>query len=147
MDVPKTPEELTSQIEQLVQGYIAQVRLAAQEAVLRAFARASVEASGDGAPSGGRPGKRLPAKTRSRGSASPRRRSDAELAKLRDDVENAIRRLPGASIGRLAEALGCSVRDLDTPIRHLKRAGRVRTVGEYHRMRYFPAAESEPSEV
>lgn len=137
MKTPKTHEELMTEIERLVRGYLAQVQCDAQQAVVRAVAGAG------GTPAAAVPTRRQGA--RAKRSAPAQRRSAAELAELRDALSDAVRRLPGSSIRTLADALGRPVQELDTPMRQLRRAGRVRTVGAYHRMRYFPAPASADS--
>jgi hypothetical protein len=39
----------------------------------------------------------------------------------------------------LAEQLRCNVRELQRPMAKLRAEGRVRSVGQRHMMRYFPA--------
>lgn len=46
---------------------------------------------------------------------------------------------PGAPMVELAEQLGADVRSLQRPMAKLKAAGRVRSVGQRHLMRYYPA--------
>ena len=46
---------------------------------------------------------------------------------------------PGEPMLAFAAELGATPRELHRPMMTLKRAGRVRTVGERHRTRYFPA--------
>jgi hypothetical protein len=45
---------------------------------------------------------------------------------------------PGASMAAFAVTMGVSPRELDRPMAHLKKAGRVRSVGQRSLMRYFP---------
>lgn len=129
MNTPKTPEELTAQIEQAVHGYLAEVRRAAEDAVSRAFA-------GPGAV-----GRKARASGRSSATTtSGPRRSAQEMAELQDKLEQMIAAQPGESMTTFAEKLQMTVRELNRPMRLLKRAGRIRTVGERHLTRYFPAA-------
>ncbi len=132
MNTPKTPQELTNQIERVVQGYLMEVQRAAQEAVARAFAEV-------GAVPSAAPGRRRRAPAKSSKSAPRRCRSAAEIAKLQEELEAAVRQHPGTSLSTLAAELKLPMRKLETPMKHLKRAGRVRAVGERHRRRYFPA--------
>lgn len=139
MNTPKTPEELTAQIERAVRGYLVEVQRAAQEAVARAFSEAGAS---PGATSARRRG--APAKS---GKSAPRRyRSAAEIARVQEALEAAVRQFPGTSLSTLAEELQVPMRKLQIPMGHLKRAGRVRAVGERHLTRYFPAVGLVSSE-
>ena len=131
MSTPKSPEELTKQIEQLVAQYVAESRRAVRDAVERAFGVS---------PSAGRVGK-------ASASASPklsrkpceRRRPPEEVAQLGDRLLELVRARPGESMVAFAAELELGVRELQRPMSLLKRAGRVRTVGQKQQMRYFPA--------
>jgi hypothetical protein len=46
---------------------------------------------------------------------------------------------PGETMSVLGPALGHSPRELNRPMLALKRSGRVRSVGERHHTRYYPA--------
>jgi hypothetical protein len=125
----RTPnsQELGERIERLVQEYISATRVAAQAAVDRAFASSvGVEArpSRQSTPPSGR---RI-------------RRRSTEIAALGERLYEAVCKAPGESMMVLGAAVGASARKLYRPMRQLKRAGRVRSVGTRHATRYFPVA-------
>jgi hypothetical protein len=118
---------LIEQIEQLVREHIEVTRRAACEAVERAFASAPAAAP------------------RLRGAQSPRRapgrrRGPEELAALGERLYAAVVAEPGETMAVLAPAVGETPRELHRPMATLKRAGRVRSVGERHQTRYYPTA-------
>lgn len=123
-------EEFEEQIEQLVRGHIEATRRAAAEAVARAFSSASgsprTRARTDSSP------------PRATGRASSGRRSAAELSALGERLHEAVCAHPGETMSVLAPALGTTPRELSRPMMALKGAGRVRSVGERDRTRYFP---------
>ena len=125
----KTPDQLTGAIESLVASYLADVRDAACQAVERALCRPTVA---------GRPSKR-----QVEGPAQPRqlakRRSAAELEKLGERLYERVCARPGESMVTFAEELRASVSELQRPMARLKASGRVRSVGQRHLTRYFPA--------
>lgn len=122
-----TIEQLERQIEQLIREHIAACRQRAADAVERAFET----------------GRALP--TRPRNTAmrptTGRRRPPDEMTALAERLYQAICARPGASMAVLAPALGSSSRLLNRPVRSLKRAGRVRSVGLRQETRYFPMAQ------
>jgi hypothetical protein len=121
---------LEEQIEQLVRGHIEATRRAAAAAVERAFSSASGSPSPRTRTSSDRSG------TMSR--ASGGRRSLAELSALGERLHEAVSAHPGETMSVLAPALGKTPRELSRPMTALRRAGRVRSVGERDRTRYFP---------
>lgn len=129
MKTPSTTMELAGAIESLIGSYMAGVRQAAQEAVERALVRSA---------SGGRP-------TRTGNRKAPRpptttsRRTAAELAEACDALFEVVRAHPGASIVSLAEKIGTEARTLRLPMATLRSTGRVRSVGQRHLTRYYPA--------
>ena len=66
------------------------------------------------------------------------RRSPEEITKLCERLYQKIDENPGQGMAAYAEALAVGARDLGVVVRRLKKGGRVRTVGERDRMRYFP---------
>lgn len=116
--------ELGNRVEQLVAEHIAAIRRAAEAALERAFASRV-----------GVPGKsRRPARSAGRG----RRRAPAEVAALGERLYEAVSLKPGEAMTVLATHVGVSTRELNRPMTLLKQAGRVRSVGQRHLMRYFP---------
>jgi len=118
-------ETLSEQIEQLVREHIAATRRAANEAVERAFSAAPVSARA-AAP---RPARRT----------SSRRRTPAAISALGERLYEAVCRQPGETMAVLAPELGETPRELHRPMMALKRAGRVRSVGQRQHTRYDPA--------
>jgi hypothetical protein len=117
---------LEIQIEELVRGHIAVLRASAAAAVARAFERAGVR------------GTRAGRVTASAAKATQQRRPPQEMAALAERLYAVICAHPGAAMKTLAADLGASPRDLNRPALQLKRAGRVRTIGQRHGTRYFP---------
>lgn len=125
----KNIEELETQIETLVREHIAACQLAAATALERAFGSA-------------------PRRTRSRRRATPEaatsgRRTAEEMAELGERLYEAVRDNPGKGMTVLMAQVGGTARELHRPMMLLKRAGRIRSVGQRHQMRYFPMAQSE----
>lgn len=118
--------ELERAIEALVQAH-----LAAYEAQVRAAIGAGATRR---APSSRGKPRAKPATKR-----GPKRTA-SELAALCEDFYAAVEANPGETKSVLASQLGLSSRELERPVARLKESGRVRTVGEYGRMRYFPMA-------
>jgi hypothetical protein len=122
-----TNPDLGQRIEHLVREHIAASRKAAQEAVERAFASAEAVA--------------VPMRAR-RGTPSQgqKRRASAELVVLGERFYKAVCAKPGEMMTVLAAEVGASARDLHRSVALLKRAGRVRAVGNRSLTRYFPMA-------
>ncbi len=129
MKTPNTTMELAGAIESLVGTYVAGIREAAQQAVERALVRSAA----------GRPATRGGTKAASRPPTSASRRTAAELAEVSEALCEVVRAHPGASMVALAEKMGTETRNLLRPMAQLKSAGRVRTVGQRHLTRYYPA--------
>jgi len=125
----RTPEQLASAIESLVASYIDEVREVAQEALRRSLSRHA--------------GARRPAKdTGQRSRATPaeaKRRTAAEIDACSEQLCALVRSRPGESILALAEEMGVPPSTLQRPMAKLRVESRVRTVGQRHLMRYFPA--------
>ena len=66
------------------------------------------------------------------------RRTPEELSALGERLYSAICAKPGETMTVLATQLGTTPRRLERPVARLKRAGRVRSVGERSQTRYFP---------
>lgn len=119
-------QTLSDQIEQLVREHIESTRRAAAEAVERAFASSSAAPRASAA--------------RSQRRAPSRRRGPDEIAALGERLYAAVVAEPGETMAVLAPAVGETPRELHRPMATLKRAGRVRSVGERHQTRYYPTA-------
>lgn len=130
MKTPSTTLELADAIEALVASYMDSVRDAAQQAVSRALV--NPDASKRRSSSARRtPPVKSPSPTA--------RRTATELEASCDALCERVRAQPGASMVELAEQLGADVRSLQRPMAKLKSAGRVRSVGQRHLTRYYPA--------
>lgn len=127
MGMSDPSQTLSEQIEQLVRKHIEATRCAAAQAVERAFAASSSAA-------------RQSSVVRSSRRAPSRRRGPAEIAALGERLYAAVVAEPGETMAVLAPAVGETPRDLHRPMMTLKRAGRVRSVGERHQTRYYPTA-------
>ena len=73
------------------------------------------------------------------GGTSGRRRGPAEMAALGERLYEAVCAQPGETMSVLAPEIGKTPRELQRPMLALKRAGRVRSVGQRHQTRYYPA--------
>jgi hypothetical protein len=129
MKTPSTPEQLANAIESLVASYMDEVRQVAQQAVARSLCRPAT---------GHRPLKRSADRQPSARSAT-KRRTAAELDEVCEQLCALVKTRPGESIVALAEEVGEPASALQRPMGKLRADGRVRTVGERHLMRYFPA--------
>ncbi len=128
----ESSQVLVEQIEQLVRAHIESTRRAAAGAVERAFSAS--------APSATRR-RRRPVTERAARRSTGGRRSRAELAALGEQLHEAVRAHSGETMSVLAEAVGLTARELHRPMKALKLAGRVRSVGQRDQTRYFPAVE------
>ena len=129
MKPPSTPEQLANAIESLVTSYLNEVRRAAQQAVERTLSRPADRESRS--KSSGPP--------RTAPTASTTRRTAAELDEVCDRLCALVHSRPGESIVALAEEMAEPPSSLQRPMAKLRSDGRVRTVGQRHLMRYFPA--------
>ena len=116
---------LEIQIEELVREHVAALRRAATAAVDRALGQ-----------SGGR--KATGGHAMSAAREAGHRRAPEELVALGERLYAAICAHPGASMTTLAAEVGATPRELNRPARQLRRAGRLRTVGQRQATRYFP---------
>jgi hypothetical protein len=121
-------------IEQLVRDHIAAIRAAATAAVAHAFAESE---------SGGSKASR-PRTPRSR---PTRRRSPEEVAELAERLGQAIEAAPGETMSTLSARLGAKPGELAIAVKHLRRQGQIRTVGQRQHTKYFPAVPSSVSAV
>jgi hypothetical protein len=125
----RTPEQFASAIESLVASYLDEVRQVAQEALQRSLAR---QAGG---------GQRVKGAGRRSQPARPdaKRRTASEIDAASEQLCALVRARPGESILTLAEQMGVPASTLQRPMAKLRAENRVRTVGQRHLMRYFPA--------
>lgn len=136
MSSPKTPDQLARAIEALVADYINESRQAAAKALQRAFTTGGGRTAARG---------QTPAAAQRRPSA--RRRSAEEMASVAEQLYELVCAQPGESMTRFAEQTGIKTRDLHRPMSKLKAEGRVRSVGQRHLTRYFPAVGRRPRDA
>ena len=123
-----TNEDLGKRIEQMIAEHIAATRKTAQEAVERAFVSSG--------PVRARPVR--PDRARDGG----KRRTRTELADLGERFFRALSRRPGETMTVLAAEVGASPRELHRAVARLRRAGRVRAIGQRSLTKYFPMASN-----
>lgn len=123
---------LEREIEKLVRAHIAACRKAAIAAVERAFA-ASVNEPATDTP-----------RTRSPRRQLRPRRSPEELAALSERLHAAVCERPGETMSVLAAHLGMAPERLQVTVKRLKRAGRLRSIGQRPHTRYFPRTAGKP---
>lgn len=117
-------ERLELQIEQLIREHLAECARRARLAVERGFAASMKRTSA--------------ARVGSARRAVGKRRSVDEIDGLAERLAAAVCAKPGTTMVVLAAEVGATVRDLSRPATRLKKAGRIRTVGERNMTRYFP---------
>jgi len=115
--------DLEIAIERLVREHVAALHRAAASAVARAFSKSK-----------GNAGRAAPTRRRASGS----RRAPNEVAALAERLYAAVSAHPGAGMSKLASLLDTSPRALNRPAIQLRRAGRLRSVGQRQATRYFP---------
>jgi len=116
-------ERLEQQIEHLIREHLVECTRRAMQAVERGFSGARRTAP-----------RRVEAARRAVG----RRRSVEEIDALAERLAAAVCAKPGTTMVVLALEVGASAQDLERPAQRLKKAGRIRTVGERDATRYFP---------
>lgn len=131
-------ENLQAQIEERINAMVGEVLVLVRRAAIESVNNAL---SGTGAIRGrsvGTPGDNR----RKRSTESQSRRSPEELAILRERLYAEVAKVPGEGMLLYSTQLGLSVRELSLPTQQLRKAGRVRTVGERDRMLYFPMGQA-----
>jgi hypothetical protein len=128
-----------TQFEAVLRQQRAACRAVALAALDRVFPADSCTPADSSRPS--KNGKKSASGRRKRAAAKPPlpRRSHSEMAELGERLFKVICARPGQPKTALARELGLSPRELDRPMDHLRRSEKVRTVGQRHLMRYFPA--------
>lgn len=117
-------ERLEQQIEELIREHVVECARRARLAVERGFGAATKRTTP----------RRVDAARRAVG----QRRSVAELDGLAERLAAAVCAKPGTTMVVLAAEVGATARELQRPAKRLKKAGRIRTVGERNMTRYFP---------
>lgn len=124
-----TTERLEAQIERLVQEHIAACHQAAAAAVERAFAKSA------------RPAPKRGRRRSGKSAAAAPKRTPEQIAALAERLYETVCEHPGATMEVLAAQMGAPPRELHRPMTHLRRAERVRSVGQRRHKRYFPMGE------
>jgi hypothetical protein len=117
-------ERLEQQIEQLIREHLVECARRAMLAVERGFGTTA--------------NRTAPRRVEGACRVPGQRRSDEALDGLADRLAAAVCATPGATMVVLAAEVGAPVRELVRPAKRLKKAGRIRTVGERNMTRYFP---------
>ncbi len=120
--------KIESVVERLVREHLAVVEAVASAAVREGFRRATRPI-----PSKAREGER----TAQQRSPSVRRPREV-VAKLEEQLYEAVCAQPGETMTVLARAVGSTPRELNRPATQLRGKGLVRSVGQRHATRYFP---------
>ena len=118
-------QELAKQIEQVVSTHLAASQMVATTTIERVFAKVNGESA-------------LSSQATKRTRRGGRRRTSEEVAELSERFHSAVCKKPGETMMVLAGQVGVRPRELKVPVARLKRAGRVRCVGQKSHMRYFP---------
>lgn len=119
-------QTLEEQIEQLVRAEVAGIRASVAGAVARGLTSSD-------AGSRGRAPRRAQRQTQSR------RRTVEDVAALGERLLAAVAAAPGETMTALAARIDTTPRELSLPAARLKRAGRLRSVGQRQHTKYFPA--------
>jgi hypothetical protein len=131
--------ELAAKIDQVIREHVAALHAIASEAVAQAFATtARNQASRGTAAAADAP---LPA--RAKKIPAPRRAPEV-VAALAERLDAVIRATPGETMATLAPKVGVSGRELEVVVARLRRAGRVRSIGQRQHTRYFPMTGDTP---
>jgi hypothetical protein len=125
--------DFQSQINKLVDSFVAQVTAVARQAAMDTLTAALGAAGGKRAIAGGGAPRASTAR-RLKGAKRPQ----SEIEKTKDRVNDFIHKHPGLRIEQINRELGTSTRDLSLPLRKLISDGAVRTEGEKRSTQYFP---------
>jgi hypothetical protein len=120
-------QRLQQQFDRAIQEYVAASQASAMAAMERAFCAMGPHPR----TKSGAAGVRGPRK-------ASKRRTASELTALSEQLFNVIAAQPGEPIGTLSAQLNTSAKTLERAVARLRQDGRIRTVGERQRMRYFP---------
>jgi len=130
----KTNKDLGERIEKLVhdlvETHMQETRAAVLAAVARGFETPQLAAT-------------QPRAAKSKSRPFNGRRSGGQIAALAERLFELVCAKPGDSMVTFATELGVTSQQLDRPMKMLKNAGRVRSVGERNRTCYFPAVGSK----
>lgn len=120
---------LEASVEALIQQQVAAYEAQLREALGRKLASGRGRSSRKAGRRATSPKRSAPATTR---------RTAEELEELAVRFFEAVEAAPGETMSTLAPKLGLQPKELERPVQRLKKAGRIRTVGERSQMRYYP---------
>lgn len=127
---------LEASVEALIRQQVAVYEMTLREAIGRKLT------SGRSGSSSRRTATNLMRPPRRAAAPAPRptatRRTSADLEELAERIFNAVEATPGETMMTLAARLGLSSQELHGSVLRLKKAGRIRMVGERNRARYYP---------
>jgi predicted HTH transcriptional regulator len=122
--------DLESEMNRVVQGFVAQITEIAKRAVMSSLDNAFSRSNGR---RGGLSLSRMGSVGRGRGV----KRSSVELDKLQDKFFSFVKDNPGLRIEQINKQLGTSTKDLALPIRKLIADGEIKAKGEKRSTTYF----------
>ena len=126
---------LNSDIQRLVDGFVAQVTELARRAAIETLE----SALGSGGSRGNGGGLGRIGRSRGRGA----KRTSNELEKLQDDFQSFVGKNPGLRIEQINKQLGTTTKDLALPIRKLVADGSLKTKGKKRSTQYFPGSKGK----
>jgi DNA-binding NtrC family response regulator len=130
MATPRNPQELANAIETLIASYLDEAHRAARDAI-----EASLSGRRSSRGAGAKPERTAPP------ASGCKRRTAAELAEVSERLHALVRARPGEAMAVFADEMGVAAHTLHRPMAKLKAEGRVRTLGQRHLTRYYPAVE------
>jgi hypothetical protein len=128
--------DFQSQINKLVDSFVAQVTAVARQAAMDTLTAALGAANRGGGGGGGR--RSVESSSFSGKRVKGAKRPQNEIERTKDRVNDFIHKNPGLRIEQINKELGTSTRDLSLPLRKLISDGAVRTEGEKRSTQYFP---------
>jgi len=126
---------LHSDIQRLVDGFVAQVTELARRAAIDTLE----SALGKGGPRGGGAGLARMGRSRGRGA----KRTSNELEKLQENFVSFVGKNPGMRIEQINKQLGTTTKDLALPIRKLIADGSLKTKGKKRSTTYTLGAKAK----
>ena len=127
---------LHSDIQRLVDGFVAQVTELARRAAIDTLESALGRGS---STRGGSTGMVRIGRSRGRGA----KRTSDELEKLQDDFLSFVGKNPGMRIEQINKQLGTTTKDLALPIRKLIADGSLKAKGKKRSTVYFPGSKAK----
>lgn len=126
---------LQTDIQRLVDGFVAQVTELARRAAMDTLESALGRSGARGAAGGAlRPG---------RGQGRGAKRTADELERMQSEFLAFVTKNPGLRIEQINKQLGTSTKDLALPIRKLIADGSLKVKGKKRSTTYFPGAKSK----